>query len=149
MGQAAYNKKVRISADDGVTWLDLPATSPSLEIGGDILDDTDLATNNGYRTRCYGLHDWSSSADSNYKAPTGTPATDAASGASALLACRNAKLNRAALLYRYLPTGSDTDGTGLEGSVLVETFGQSGEVGGLETVAISLQANGPLTAVPV
>ena len=147
MSKAAYQKKVRVSADDGVTWLNLPATSPSIEIGGDVLDDTDLATNAGYRSRCYGLHDWSASADSNYKTPTGTAATDAASGAAGLIAVRNAKLNRTELLFQYLPTGSDADGTGLQGKVLVETFSQSGEVGGLETNSISLQANGPLTAV--
>lgn len=148
MSQAAYNKKIRISADDGATWYDLPATSPSLEIGGDVLDDTDLATNAGYRSRCYGLHDWSANADSNYKPVTGTPLVDAASGATALLLCRNAKLNRTGLKLRYLPTGSDEDGTGLEGDVLVESFGGSGEVGGLETVSISLQANGLLAAIP-
>jgi len=149
MGQAAYNKKVRISSDSGVTWLDLPATSPSMEIGGDVLDDTNLATNEGYRSRCYGLNDWSASADSNYVKPTGTPATDATSGAAGLLAVRDAKMNRTTLLFRYLPTGDDNDGTGLEGAVIVETYGAAGEVGGLETVSVSLQPNGPLAAVPI
>ena len=149
MSQAAYVKKIRISDDAGANWYDLPATSPSFEIGGDILDDTELATNSGYRTRQYGLHDWSASADSNYKPITGVGATDDASGATALQKVRDAKLNRTAILMRYLPTGDDNDGTGLEGSCLVENFGGSGEVGGLETVSISLQANGPLTAVPV
>lgn len=148
MSQAAYQKKVRISADDGATWHDLPATSPSLEIGGDVLDDTDLATNAGYRSRCYGLHDWSANADSNYKPTTGNAPNDSASGATALKLCRDAKLNRTGLKFRYLPTGSVTDGTGLEGDVLVETYGGSGEVGGLETVSISLQANGLLAAIP-
>ena len=141
---AAYKKKVHIEVN-GV-WLDLPATSPSLEIGGDILDNTELATNAGFRTRCYGLHDWSSSADSNYVAVTGDPAIDDVNGATALLAVRNAKLNRERLPYRYLPTGV-ADETGLAGTVLVETYGASGEVGGLETVSISLQADGPLSPV--
>ena len=48
-------------------------------------------------------------------------------------------------MYRYLPTGSTTDGTGLQGGVVVENYGSSGEVGGLETVSISLQADGPVT----
>lgn len=144
MSQAAYSKKVLVSADAGVTWLKLPATSPSLEIGGDVLDDTDLATNAGYRSRCYGLNDWSASADSNFKAPTGDAGADAASGAAGLAACLAAKLERTTLLFRYLPTGN-LDGTGLQGEVLVETYGGSGDVGSLETVAISLQANGALT----
>ena len=147
MSQAAYTKKIRISADGGTTWFDLPATSPSLEIGGEILDDTTLANNEGYRSRCYGLHDWSASADSNYKVITGTQATDDASGATALNLALSAKLNRTPLLLRYLPTGSDTDGTGLQGEVLVETFSFAGEVGGLETRAISLQANGAITQI--
>lgn len=147
MSKAAYVKKVRVSPDNGATWLDLPTTSPSLEIGGDVLDDTELATNDGYRTRIYGLHDWSASADSNFKAPTGSAANDAASGAAGLLACRDAKLNRTELLLRYLPTGSESDGTGLQGKVLVENYGASGEVGGLETVSVSLQASGALSPV--
>ena len=142
---ASYNKKVQISDDEGANWYDIPATSPSLEIGGDILDNTELATNAGYRTRIYGLHDWSSSADSNFTALTGDATTDAQSGAKALIVIRNAKLNRTRLMYRYLPTGSTTDGTGLQGGVVVENYGSSGEVGGLETVSISLQADGPVT----
>lgn len=147
MSQAAYQKLVLVSADAGATWLKLPATSPSLEVGGDVLDDTDLATNAGYRSRCYGLNDWSASADSNYKKPVGSAIPDAASGATGLGLVRAAKLNRTNLLFRYLPTGSDSDGTGLQGECLVETYSASGEVGGLETVSISLQATGPLTVV--
>ena len=143
---AAYKKKIQISADE-VTWFDLPATSPSLEIGGDVLDNTELATNEGFRTRCYGLHDWSSSADSNFVAPTGDAAVDDANGATALLMIRNAKLNRQRLYMRYLPTGDPTDGTGLKGQVVIETYGQSGEVGGLETNSISLQAGSLLSPV--
>ena len=148
MSNAAYNKKAQVSVDSGVTWLDLPATSSSLEIGGDVLDDTNLATNAGYRSRCYGLHDWSSSTDCNFIVPVGNAATDAQSGASALILSRNAKLQRTTLLFRYLPTGNPTDGTGLQGEVLVETYGGSGEVGGLETIAISFNASGALSAVP-
>ena len=132
--QAAYQKKVQVSSDGGTTWLDLPATSPSLDLGGDVLDDTELATNAGYRTRCLGLHDWSVSADSNWN-PTST----------ALIAVRDAKLNRTALKVRYLPTGN-VDASGLVGDVVVENFNLSGDVGGLETAAISLQGSGALAA---
>ncbi len=145
---AAYKKKVQISADNGTTWLDIPATSPSLEIGGDILDNTELATNAGFRTRCYGLHDWSASVDSNFVGLSNDPLIDDVNGARALRNLRDAKFDRTTLLFRYLPTGSTTDGTGLMGKVLVESYGASGEVGGLETNSISLQAGGALTATP-
>lgn len=144
-GRAAYLKKVEISDDDGVNWYRLPATSPSIEVGGDVLDDTELATNNGYRSRIYGLSDFSMSADSNFKPLTGTSADDEASGATALDKVVKAKLNRTPLRARYLPTGVP-DATGLQGDVVVETFSHSGDVGGLETVSISLQGNGALTA---
>lgn len=142
MSNAAYTKKVQVSADGGTTWLDMPATSPSLDLGGEVLDDTELATNAGYRTRCLGLHDWSINADSNWKPVTGTQVDDDASGASALAAVRSAKLNRTALLGRYLPDG--TVGNGFQGSVVVENFNMSGDVGGLETVSITLQGDGAL-----
>lgn len=145
MSQPAYLKKVAVSDDAGVTWYPLPATSPSIEIVGDVIDDTNLATNAGYRTRLHGLHDWSASVDSNLIAITGVGATDNASGATAIKKCREAKMNRTGLKFRYLPTGA-VDAMGLTGNVLVETFALSGDVGGIETVAISLQANGALAA---
>jgi predicted secreted protein len=141
---AAYKKKVQVSADAGITFYDLPATSPSLEIAGDVIDDTDLASNEGYRTSCQGLNDWSSSADSNFKPLTGNVPNDTASGAKGLSLVLNAKVTRGQLVYRYLPTGVDDDGTGLQGIVIVETFSFAGEIGGLETISISLKPAGPL-----
>jgi hypothetical protein len=141
---AAYVKKVQVSDDAGVTWYDLPATSPSLEMAGDVIDDTDLASNAGYRTNCQGLNDWSSSVDSNFLGLTGVGPDDIASGAHAIDLVRTAKATRGTLLYQYLPTGADDDSTGLQGTVLVETFNLAGDVGSLETVAISLKAAGPL-----
>lgn len=131
MGQAAYTKKVRVSTD-GTNWEDVPATSPSLDLGGDVLDDTDLATNAGYRSRVLGLHDWSVNCDSNYK-----------TGNAALAMIRSAKLNRSQLHVQYLPDG--TVANGFQGQVVVENFNLSGEVGGLETAGITLQANGALS----
>lgn len=133
MGKAAYVKKIQVSADGITNWLDLPATSPSLDIGGDVLDDTELASNAGYRSRVLGLHDFSVSADSNW------------SGADAAIALvRAAKLGRLPLFMRYLPDGTTT--YGLKGAVVVESFNHSGDVGELETVSISLQGNGALSA---
>lgn len=144
-GQAAYIKKLEVSPDAGTTWYKLPATSPSLEIGGDVLDDTEMATNAGYRSRVHGLSDFSVSADSIFKPLTGVALTDAASGAKGFDVIKTAKLTRATIMMRYLPTGT-VDANGLKGNVIVETFGHSGDVGGLETVSISLQGNGALTA---
>ena len=145
-GQAAYVKKIEVSADGGATWRKLPATSPSLEIGGDVLDDTEMATNAGYRSRIHGLSDFSISADSVFKPLVGGDGSaDIASGAKGFDIVKTAKLNRTTIKARYLPTGN-VDTNGLQGNVIVETFSHSGDVGGLETVSISLQGNGALTA---
>ncbi len=132
MGQAAYSKKVQVSTD-GAAWKDVPTTSPTLNLGGDVLDDTDLASNAGYRTRILGLHDWSINCDSNYS-----------SGNEALVLIRNAKINRSTLHARYLPDALPANG--FKGEVVVENFNLTGEVSGLETVSITLQANGALSA---
>ena len=58
-GQAGYKSKLQISKDSGTTWLDMPATSPTMESAGDVLDTTELATTAGFRTRINGLHDFS------------------------------------------------------------------------------------------
>jgi hypothetical protein len=144
MTQVAYLKKIRVSSDN-VTFYDLPALSPSLDIGGDIIDDTDLATNQGYRSRTQGIADWSASIDSKLIKLTGTPSTDEASGATALQIVRNAKINRQQIYLQYLPTGV-IDETGLTGQCVVETFNHSGDVSGMETVGISIQGNGLLSA---
>lgn len=143
-GQAAYVKKLEVSLD-GFTWYKLPATSPSLEIGGDVLDDTELATNAGFRSRVHGLSDFSMNADSIFKPLTGVALDDAASGAKGFDIIKKAKLNRQSVNMRYLPTGLP-DENGLKGKVIVETFSHSGDVGGLETVSISFVGNGALTA---
>lgn len=145
-GQAAYVKKLEVSNDNGTTWYKLPATSPSLEIGGDVLDDTEMATNAGYRSRVHGLADFSVSADSIFKPlVAGGTGADITSGAKGLDVVKTAKLTRATIKVRYLPTGN-VDTNGLQGNVVVETYNHSGDVGGLESVAISLVGNGALTA---
>ena len=138
MSTAAYAKKVQVSANGNDNWLDVPATSPSLELSSEVLDNTDLATNAGYRTRILGLHDWSISCDSNFT-----------SGNAALTLIRNALTTRSVLHARYLPKGAADNAAialGFKGPVVVENFNLTGEVGGLETVAITLQANGALAA---
>lgn len=134
-GQAGYKAKIAVSTDGGTTWLELPATSPSFDLGGDVIDVTELKTNVGYRSRILGLHDYSISADSKYLA-----------GEPGLVAVRDAKLNRTELDFRMLPDGSVlTDGW--SGKCVVESYNFSADVGGESTVAISLQGNGNLTAL--
>lgn len=129
MAQAAYEKRVKVSTD-GSTWHDVPATTSSVDLGGDVLDDTTLI-NSGYRGRVLGLHDWSISMDCNYTA-----------GNTALATIRNAKINRSALHVQYLP--DNTLPNGIQGQVVVESFNLSGEVSALETVSITLQGNGAI-----
>ena len=146
MGDAAYKKKVQVSDDAGVTWYDLPAISPNIEIGGDVIDDTSLIeANAGFRSRIYGLIDWSVGADGKFVKPTGTQVTDDASGATGLIKVREAKLNRTALKVRYLPTGA-VDSSGLVGDCVVETYRLSGDASDKVNVAISLQADGAIAA---
>lgn len=134
MAQPAYKKKIKVSTTGHDGWQDLPATSPSLEFNGEVLDTTDLSTSDtGWRTRILGLNDWSVSCDSNY-----------ASANVALQMVRDAKLNRTRLWVQYLPEG--TIASGFQGEVVVESFSLSGEVAGLETVGITLQANSALAA---
>lgn len=130
MSQAAYTKKIQVSSDNGVTWLDMPHTSASLDAGGDVLDDTQ-GGNMGWRSRLRGLNDWSISGEYDFEA-----------GNAALAAARNAWLNRTPLLARYLPDG--TIGNGFQGNVVVENFNQSGDVSSKETVSITMQADGAL-----
>lgn len=130
VGQGAWQKKVKVSSDD-VTYYDLPATTASLNWGGDVLEDTDMATNQGYRSRIYGLKDWSLSATSNW-----------APGFQGFDLLLEAWQNRTPVWVKYLPNGQDD--SGFKGKAIVETFNLSGDVGGLETVEISLQAAGPL-----
>lgn len=131
-GTAAYAKKLKVSTNQS-TWYDVATTSPSLDLAGEVLDDTDLASNAGFRSKVLGLHDWSVSGDANWAASN-----------NALGAIRTAKLNRSALYIQYLPDG--TVGNGFQGEVVVESFNMSGEVGGLETVSFTLQGKGALGA---
>lgn len=132
MGQAAYKKKVEVSVDGSTDWKEVPATAPALSISGDVIDATNTANTTGYRSRILGLNDWSISCDSHYK-----------QGNDALNLIRLAKINRTKLYARYLPDGVVANG--FKGEVVVENFNLSGEVGGLEVVAITLQANGALS----
>lgn len=133
MGIAAYVKKVKVGAND------LPVKSASMSHGGDLLDDTEMATNAGYRSRLYGLRDVSIQCEAVYDASD-----------TALTAVRNGWLNRAVLnaggsgQVSYLPDGTN----GFKGDFVVESFDLSGDVDGLEMVSFTLQGVSALTAVP-
>lgn len=134
MSQAAYQKKVLIGTTTASSTSDfdeLPANSATLNLAGDVLDDTDFSST-GYRSRIIGLRDW------NVSAPSYQDFSNTALGT-----VRSAWFNRTRLKVRYLPDGSK----GFEGEVQVESYNLSGDVGGLESVDISLQADGALSTV--
>lgn len=135
--QAAYGKRVQVSANGTSNWFDVPSEGPSLSLGGDLIDDTVIG-GDGWRSRIYGLRDWSVNCDCNYI--PGNAATEA---------IRTAFMNRSALHVRYLPNGLLANGTpapgGVKGAVVVENFNLSGDVGGKEESGITLQGNGALT----
>lgn len=133
--QAAADKKVKIKdlAQSGSSFLDVPAQTATLNHGGDALDDTNMATSPTFRSRVYGLRDWS---------VTITAFWDVAS--PVLIDIRDAWLNRTQLDVQYLPAG--VVGTGFEGTVIVESINLSGAVDGLETAEISLQSVGAIAA---
>jgi hypothetical protein len=138
MSQAGYEKKVKVAdaTESPTNFLDLTAVSATLNHGGDVLDDTDMAniSATGMRSRILGLRDWSISATLNYDT----------SVAGVVTVLRNAWLNRTQLEMQYLPDG--TVGNGFQGLCFVETFNMSGDVGGLEQVELSLVADGDLVA---
>ena len=125
--QAAREKQVLISTDV------LKSKSASLSQGGTVLDDTNMKDSNDYRSRINGIKDWSVTASGPYD-----------SSEAALTAIRTAWLAGTAVVVYYLPDGTN----GFTGSAVVESLEFSGEVDGLETFQLTLQANGALTAEP-
>ena len=132
MSQAAYIKKIQVETSSGV-FTEIPFTSGSLDLGGDILDDTNALTTAGWHSRLIGLTDWSITLDTIWTAAD-----------VALAFIRAALLARTDVVIQYLPAG--VVGTGFQGSVKVESFNHSGDVNDQETVSIVLQANGALAA---
>lgn len=131
MTQPGFEKSVSVKTTASTTYNILPGTSASLSMSGDVLDDTDFRST-GWRSRARGLKDWSVSATSNYE-----PAN------AGFAAVRTAWLNDNRVDVQYLPNGTN----GYQGTAHIENFSHSGDVGGLEQVDISLQADGPLTTV--
>lgn len=133
MGTAAYKKEISIATSSTATFNPLPATTGDLSNEGTVLDDTDL-TSSGYRSRILGLLDWNVSVTCNLSS----------GGNQAISDIKDARLNRNNVFVRYLPIGSSMSSLGYEGEAVVENFNLSGGVDDLETVDISLQADGEL-----
>lgn len=133
MGQAAYEKTINISTDGGSTYNEAPASSAGLDLGGDLLDDTKFSNSAGYRSRIYGLRDW-----------TLNLTLEGEFSDTAFGDLKDAWLNRNAIDMQYLPDG--TTGNGLEGPAKVESFNYSGDVGDKETVEVTLQGSGELVS---
>ena len=102
----------------------LEANTATMTFGAELLDDTDF-TSTGFRSRIRGLKDYSFTLTALWDA------TDAA-----LPIIRSALFNDTTLDIRYLPDGAK----GFQGQVKVSDMSHSGDVGGLETVDITLQA---------
>lgn len=134
MSQAAYQKTINVSDDGGSTYVEAPANSANLNQGGDVLDDTEMSLSHAFRTRLYGLRDWSIDLTLEYAPGSG----------SAFEVLRDAWLNQNVVDVQYLPDG--TIANGFQGTAVVETFNMSGEVGGKETIEVTLQADGQLSA---
>lgn len=132
---AAHVKKIKIQdpADSAGGFSDASATSGALSHGGDIIDDTEMATNAGFRTRLYGLRDHSITLSGIYD-PTNTAVAD----------MRAAWLGKTNVDAQYLPDGSTPNG--FEASYVVESFNISGDISGAETFDITLQGDGALAA---
>lgn len=131
MSLAAFNKVLTIRSTGSSVNLELPATNATLTLANDLLDDTDMSST-GFRSKTLGLADWSVSAPSNFDVSN-----------SALVVARQAWQNRTRVVVRYLPNGVK----GFQGTAYVETYTLSGDVGGLETVDINLQADSALSTV--
>ena len=135
MSQAAYQKTVNIKDSSQSTgFVEAEANTASMDHGGDLLDDTQMALSNAYRSRIYGLRDWSVSLTMELNQGSST----------AFNILRDAWINQRSIDVQYLPDG--TVGNGFEGTALVESFNLSGDVGGKETVDVTLQADGAISA---
>lgn len=126
MSQAAYKKTVNIDTNPA------PANSASLDLGGDLLDDTKFTNSAAYRSRIYGLRDW-----------TLNLTLEQEPSDSAYTALKDAWLNGNTVNMEYLPDGT----SGLSGTGVVESFNYSGDPGSKETVDVTVQCNGALSSV--
>lgn len=127
MAIAGYTKSVKVTpSTSSTTHSAIPASAASFDFGGEMLDDTDFSST-GYRSRLRGLKDYGMSITAFYSGSD-----------TAISNMRSALISGVAIKFQYLPNGT----AGFVGEVLVESFNNSGDVGGIETVEISLQSAG-------
>lgn len=132
--QAALEKTIQISDDGGVNYFPIQGDSASLNISGDVLDDTNFVNVGveGYRSKCTGLLDWSAEVEAFYSG-TNTAQTK----------IRTALTTKTPLKLQYLPDGV----SGFEGDVIVSTNGFSGGIADLEKASFSFEGTGPLSVI--
>lgn len=129
MSQPSYKKVVQIKSTGAATYGTVPANSASLALTSDLLDDTDFTTT-GFRSRVLGIRDWN---------VTMTVLWD--SGSTVINEIRSAWLGGTKLDMKYLPSS----GAGWKGAGYVETMSLSGDIGGLETMDVTLQPDSALS----
>ena len=145
-GSATYKKVLRVSnstagdetAQGAKTWANLPIESADLSFGASVIEDTELSSNDGYRTNILGLLNWSISAECVRLYGSGD-------GKTALDNVRAAISGRSKLYVQYLPQGVSEIGSGFYGEVVVENFNQSGGLDDKEMTSISFQPVGALS----
>ena len=125
MAVAAYTKTIQLKTTSATAYTAVEANTASFNLGGEMLDVTDF-TSTGWTSRIRGLKDYSFNLTLFWTTNTevGT--------------IRDALLNGTNLDLQYLVNGTK----GYQGRVLVENFNPSGDVGGVETVDVTLQSNG-------
>jgi len=131
MSIAGFNKKIQVKTTAAGTFDDVPGNTGTLNFSGELLDDTTF-NSTGFRSRLRGLKDYSLSVTAVFSV-----------GDAALNTIRDALFNDTTLDMNYLPNGTN----GFTGQVKVESFSLNGDVGGMETIDITMQAESALSTV--
>lgn len=113
--------------------------SANLSQEGRLLEDTELLSNDGHKSRLMGLKDWSVSGSGFFKSNQNAP------GIEALSLIQSSLTTRSPLWVKYFPDGQD----GWFGSAKVEILRVSGEVDGLDKIEVTFQATDTLEPVNV
>lgn len=126
MSQVGYQKTIQVKTTSSTAYSAIEGINGSMNLARDVLDDTDF-TSTGWRSKALGLKDYTTTISANYN-----------TGNTAFTTLRAAFLAGTSLDFQYLPNGT----AGFTGRVVVATFGLSGDVGGLESVDITLESDG-------
>jgi len=127
---AGYTSRVEVSTNQ-TDWIKLAATSPSLEVAGNLIDSTTIE-NRGWKESIDSLFSWTISCDSLYKYDSENPFN----------IIRKSKLNRSDLYARFFVHRDHRIAMG--GLVRVDSFSMSAGLEGITEVAISLQGSDQL-----